>query len=69
MKKTDGFDENERDADCPLKSVEGLIEKMKAKQGFMIGSAPFRVSDAYDEALNDTIKIIKEYCGIEENER
>ena len=46
--------------DCPLKSVDGLIEEIRTET-----SNPFRNSD-YQDGLMKAMDIIKEYCGGEQ---
>lgn len=50
-----------------IKSVEGLIEEIKNRKGFLITTSPKRVSDSYDEAIEDVLNIIKEYCEVSAN--
>lgn len=57
-KITKDYESMKRPFDCPLKSVEGLIEKIKEYNEFR--------RDEIDEMyMNDILKIIKEYCEME----
>ena len=49
--------------DCPLKSVEGLIEKIKAKEYAYISSQYEWI--IWNNALEEAIKIIEEYFEVE----
>ncbi len=53
--------------DCPLKSVDGLIEKIEKYGGNEEKSAYKNLHPSYTRGLKDAIKIIKQYCGMEEN--
>lgn len=50
---------------CPLKSVEGLIEKIEQQKVISL----FKGLSGAEEmkGMNDCIKIIKEYCGLEDD--
>lgn len=51
---------------CPLKSVDGLIKKIEQQQKVI--SLLKGLSGAEEmKGMNDCIKIIKEYCGMEES--
>jgi len=55
-----------RKADCPLKSVEGLIEKLEEEK--MLYTRTVADDNPIDYGvrigLSKAIKIIKQYCGI-----
>jgi len=60
---------------CPLKSVDGLIEKLKhcadRKLGIALGCNNLNERQKHIEAVNTyqhCISIIKEYCGMEDAE-
>ena len=57
---SDGIGHNKKHEDCPLKSVDGLIEKIdkKANSG--------QWSEATVYGMKKAIAIIKEYCGMGE---
>jgi len=58
-KITKDYEIIKRAFDCPLKYVEGLIEQIKEYNEFNRGE----IDELY---MNDIIKIVKEYCGMEE---
>lgn len=69
----DGFSTGERYFDCPLKSVKGLIEQIEqAKQYKGLTGNPtidkhnIGLDRYFDLGLDKAIKIIKEYCEVEE---
>ena len=47
---------------CPLKSVEGLIEKIEQAKSNPLNQSPY-----FDNGLIKAMEIIKEYCGMEES--
>ena len=55
-----------RKAECPLKSVDGLIEKIDklAYSETEYGIEEFDASKIV--RLDDLVEVIKEYCGMEE---
>ena len=56
----------ERYKGCPLKSVDGLIEKLN-KAGADNDKSVFKnLHLSYIQGLKDAMKIIKEYCGMED---
>lgn len=54
-----------RSKDCPLKSVEVLIEKIEREYPH---NQCTDVLSGYAEAIEDVLKIIEEYCGMEEKD-
>lgn len=57
-----------RSEHCPLKSVDGLIEKLN-KAGANNDKSVFKnLHPSYVQGLRDAVKIIKEYCGMEDAE-
>lgn len=61
-----GIEWRTKDVDCPLKPVEGLIEEIEQRQRII---SLFKGLSGAEEmkGMNDCIKIIKEYCGLEES--
>lgn len=55
---------NERHKDCPIKSVEGLIEKIEEKASMNHGDSDLNVGVTVGLAY--AIGIIKEYCEVSE---
>lgn len=64
--KTYSDQKTRRHEDCPLKSVEGLIERIR-RQEFVhhTDNGGYYMEPA--EIKDVVISIIKEYCGLEEN--
>ena len=52
---------NRRHDSCPLKSVDGLIEKIEGKREPSVGGFNY-MSGQYNVGLRDAIDAIKEYC-------
>lgn len=64
-----GLAEDERHNDCPLKSVDGLIEKIESINSTDYGSvSSYEAHNAVRDVKRDIIEIIKEYCGMEAKE-
>lgn len=59
------LDKTKRHKDCPLKSIDGLIEKLN-KAGADNDKSVFKnLHPSYVQGLKDVVKIIKEYCDME----
>lgn len=55
-------DKMTRRNDCPVKSVDGLIEKMEKFGGHEKKSVYKNLNPSYVQGLKDAIKMVKEYC-------
>ena len=57
---------SKRHEDCSLKSIDGLIEILN-KVGADNDKSVFKnLHPSYIQGLKDAVKIIKEYCGMED---
>lgn len=58
--------ENMRSEGCPLKSIDFLIEKIERMGGNEEKSVYKNLHPSYVQGLKDVIRIIKEYCEVED---
>lgn len=63
---TDEFRLFEKHPDCPLKSIDVLIEKIERIGSNEEKSVYKNLNPSYVQGLKDAIGIIKEYCEMEE---
>lgn len=61
-----GLDVTRKHEDCPLKSIDGLIEKITEYRNKNAGDDEFNVGQLW--GIDEVTEIIKEYCGMEDAE-